>query len=87
MRNLICKIFHQLSWPRQDEQGCYQVCLDDGRRLPWRDPMPLPSPYWKEHGPMGRLLKFKTQEEIGFELVQEPHARRAIANALERGCA
>ena len=85
MRNLFCKIFHRLSWPRQDEQGCYQVCLDDGRRLPWRDSMPLPSPYRKEHGPMGRLLKFKTQEEIRFEPLQEPHARRAVANALGRG--
>ena len=85
MRNLFCKIFHRLSWPRQDEQGCYQVCLDDGRRLPWRDPMPLLSPYRKEHGTVGRLLKFKTQKEIGYEPVQEPHVRRAIANALERG--
>ena len=85
MRNLFCKIFHRLSWPRQDDQGCYQVCLDDGRRLPWRDPMPLPSPIRKEHDRMGRLLKFKTQEEIRFEPVQEPHARRVIANALERG--
>ena len=51
MRNLFCKIFRRLSWPRQDEQGCYQVCLDDGRRLPWRDPMPLPSPYRNEQGP------------------------------------
>jgi len=85
MRNLICKLFHRLSWPRQDEQGCYQVCLDDGRRLPWWDPMPLPSPFRKQHGTVGRLLKFKTQKEIGYEPVQAPHARRAIAITLERG--
>ena len=85
MRNLFCRIFHRLSWPRQDEVGFYQVCLDDGRHLPWRDAMPLASPYRKEYGPVGRLLKFKTQKEIGLEPLQEPHARRTIANALERG--
>lgn len=85
MRNLFCKIFHRLSWPRQDERGCYQVCLDDGRHLPWCDPMPLLSPYQKEHGPSGRLLEFKIQEEIGLEPLQKLHARRAIANALAGG--
>jgi len=45
MRNLICRLFHRLSWPRQDEQGCYQVCLDDGRHIPWHDPLLMSSPY------------------------------------------
>jgi hypothetical protein len=53
MRDLICKIFHRLSMPRQDQQGSYQVCLDDGRRLPWHDPMPLLNPYRREPAPEG----------------------------------
>jgi hypothetical protein len=47
MRDFICKYFHTLSWPRQDEIGCYQVCLVDARRLAWIDPMPLLSPFGK----------------------------------------
>ena len=85
MRDLFCRAFHHLSWPRQDETGFYQVCLDDGRHIPWRDPLPLPSPYRKNDSPRGYLLTLKTQKEIRLESIQEPHARRAIANALERG--
>ncbi len=80
MGNMICKIFHRLSWPRQDEEGYYQVCLVEGRRLPWRDPMPLPSPYRQEHAQRVCLLTFRTQE-AELEPVQRPHDRRAIAKA------
>jgi hypothetical protein len=65
MRDLFCKIFHRLSWPRQDEKGGYRVCLDDGRRLLWIDLMPLASPYRNPQSPLGRVLKFKTQKEKG----------------------
>ena len=85
MRDLFCRAFHHLSWPRQDENGFYQVCLDDGRHIPWRDPLPLPSPYRKKYRPEDCLLTFTTQKEIRLEPIQEPHARRVIANALERG--
>ena len=84
MRDLFCRAFHHLSWPRQDAKGFYQVCLDDGRHIPWRDPLPLPSPYRKKYRGGGCLPTFKTQKEIGLELIQEPHARRVIANAPER---
>ena len=83
MRDLFCRVFHHLSWPRQDEKGFYQVCLDDGRHLPWRDPMPLPRPYRKKYSPGGCLLTIKTQKEIRLEPIQEPHARRTVANAFE----
>jgi hypothetical protein len=65
MRDLFCKIFHRLSWPRQDEQGCYQVCLDNGRHLFWIDTMPLVSPYQNAPTSLGLVLKFQTQKEIG----------------------
>jgi len=84
LRDRFCRIFHHLSWPRQDEEGFYQVCLDDGRHVPWRDPLPLPSPYRKNDSPGGCLLTFKIKKEIALEPVQEPHARRAITNAPER---
>lgn len=64
MRNLICKLFHRLSWPRQDEQGCYRRCLVDGRRLPWRDPMPLVSPYRLERASGGHPLTFRHPKEL-----------------------
>lgn len=50
--NLICRFFHKLSWPHQDAQGCYQVCLEDGRHVPFKEELlPPPRPGkepWKE---------------------------------------
>jgi hypothetical protein len=62
MRDLFCRIFHHLSMPRQDRQGSYQVCLDDGRRIPWRDSMPLLNPYRKVLGPQGPSIEIENSE-------------------------
>lgn len=83
--NLICKVFHRLSWPRQDEHGCYQVCLDDGRRFPWHDPMPLPHPCRKnafdEHSP----LKLTNWKESKNEVTQDLFTRRVVADVPNGG--
>jgi hypothetical protein len=78
IRNLICRHFHHLSWPRRDAQGCYQVCLTDARRLPWTDPMPLLSPYRKEHSQESCLLVFNNQQKLQVESTQQLLARQAI---------
>jgi hypothetical protein len=78
IRNLICRHFHRLSWPRRDQQGSYQVCLTDGRRLTWTDPMPLLSPYRKEYTQQGRLLIFNSQQKLQPESTQQLLSRQVI---------
>jgi hypothetical protein len=83
MHNLICKLFHRLSWPRRDELGCYQACLVDGRRVPWRDPMPLASPHRMESASGGPPFRFRPAKESELESTQEPSARRVVAGVLQ----
>ena len=44
LQEWICRRFHRVSGQFQDEQGQYERCLDCGRRLPWKDSVPLRDP-------------------------------------------
>jgi hypothetical protein len=82
MRNLICKLFHRLSWPRQDEQGYYQVCLSDGRHIPWHDPLPLLSPYRIGDFSVGNTLTFSHLKKPKNDSTQVLSTGRIVADVL-----